>query len=204
MDKTRQENCADARELASALADGELQGDELARALDVLRADEEAQMCWHTYHLVGDVMRSGASAALRPHDPDFLAALHQRLQDEAATPRSTEVRLTRQLPRHSANDSVWRWKLVAGLCSLAAVAMLGWQFAAALRDEGAGVQLARSAPPVSAAAQTTQLASAEVPVMIRDPQLDQLIAAHQQQGGTSALQMPAGFLRNATFERPAR
>jgi sigma-E factor negative regulatory protein RseA len=34
--------------------------------------------------------------------------------------------------------------------------------------------------------------------------LDQLLAAHQQFGGTSALQMPAGFVRNATFERPAR
>jgi sigma-E factor negative regulatory protein RseA len=204
MDKTRQENCADTRELASALADGELQGDELARALDVLRADEEAQMRWHTYHLVGDVMRSGASAPLQPHDPAFLAGLRQRLRDEASAPRRSVAHLTRQLPRPSANDSVWRWKLAAGLCSLAAVAMLGWQFATALRDEGAGVQLARSARPVSAAAQTTQLASAEVPVMIRDPQLDQLIAAHQQQGGTSALQMPAGFLRNATFERPAR
>lgn len=204
MDKTRQENCAEARELASALADGELQGDELARALDVLRTDQEAQMCWHTYHLVGDVMRSGASAALRPHDPDFLAGLHQRLQDEAAAPRRSVAHLARQVPQPSANDSVWRWKLVAGLCSLAAVALLGWQFAAALRDDGAGVQLARSAAPVSAAVQTTQLASAEVPVMIRDPQLDRLIAAHQQQGGTSALQMPAGFLRNATFERPAR
>lgn len=204
MDKTRQENCADTRELASALADGELQGDELARALDVLRADQEAQMCWHTYHLVGDVMRSGAGAALRPHDPAFLAGLRQRLQDEAAAPPRAEVHLTRQLPRHSANDSVWRWKLAAGLCSLAAVAMLGWQFAVALRDDGAGVQLARSAPPASATVPTTQLASAETLVMIRDPQLDQLIAAHQQQGGASALQMPAGFLRNATFERPAR
>ncbi|MEK9803379.1 MAG: anti-anti-sigma factor, partial [Curvibacter sp.] len=47
-------------------------------------------------------------------------------------------------------------------------------------------------------------APAEASVMIRDARLDQLIAAHQQQGGSSALQMPAGFLRNATFERPAR
>ncbi|MHB8949586.1 MAG: sigma-E factor negative regulatory protein, partial [Rhodoferax sp.] len=36
--------------------------------------------------------------------------------------------------------------------------------------------------------------------MIRDPQLDALLAAHKQFGGTSALQGPAGFLRNATFD----
>ena len=34
--------------------------------------------------------------------------------------------------------------------------------------------------------------------------IDALLAAHQQLGGHSAWQMPSGFLRNATFERPAR
>jgi len=37
-------------------------------------------------------------------------------------------------------------------------------------------------------------------LMIRDPQLDALLAAHRQMGGTTALQMPSGFLRNATFD----
>jgi sigma-E factor negative regulatory protein RseA len=40
--------------------------------------------------------------------------------------------------------------------------------------------------------------------MIRDSRLDALLAAHRQFGGTSALQMPAGFLRNATFEEDSR
>jgi sigma-E factor negative regulatory protein RseA len=37
-------------------------------------------------------------------------------------------------------------------------------------------------------------------VMLRNPQLDAMIAAHSQLGGSSALQMPSGFLRNATFD----
>jgi sigma-E factor negative regulatory protein RseA len=41
-------------------------------------------------------------------------------------------------------------------------------------------------------------------VMIRDPRLDELLAAHKQFGSTAALQMPAGFLRNANFERSDR
>lgn len=40
--------------------------------------------------------------------------------------------------------------------------------------------------------------------MIRDPHIDALLAAHRQFGGTSALQAPTGFLRNATFEEGAR
>jgi sigma-E factor negative regulatory protein RseA len=42
------------------------------------------------------------------------------------------------------------------------------------------------------------------PAMLRDPRLDQLLAAHRQLGGATALQAPSGFLRNATFEGPAR
>jgi len=41
-------------------------------------------------------------------------------------------------------------------------------------------------------------------VMLRDPQLDALLAAHRQHGGVTALQMPAGFLRNATFNEASR
>jgi sigma-E factor negative regulatory protein RseA len=40
--------------------------------------------------------------------------------------------------------------------------------------------------------------------MIRDPRLDELLAAHKQFGGASALQQPAGFLRNATFQPAGR
>jgi sigma-E factor negative regulatory protein RseA len=40
--------------------------------------------------------------------------------------------------------------------------------------------------------------------MIRDARLDQLLAAHRQFGSATALQTSGGFLRNATFEGPAR
>jgi sigma-E factor negative regulatory protein RseA len=40
--------------------------------------------------------------------------------------------------------------------------------------------------------------------MMRDARLDELMAAHRQVGGNSALQVPAGFLRNATYEGAAR
>ena len=37
-----------------------------------------------------------------------------------------------------------------------------------------------------------------------DPRLDELLAAHRPYGNTTALQMPAVFLRNATCEAPRR
>ena len=46
-----------------------------------------------------------------------------------------------------------------------------------------------------------QSASERAPaVLIRDPRLDAYLAAHQQFGGSSALGVPSGFLRNATHE----
>lgn len=201
MDTIRQPNSVDAHELASALADGELRGAELARALAALQTDAAAQARWHTYHLVGDVLRSGAGAPVAAPDAAFMARLRLRLQDEKAI-SPVAVPLVLPSMRPSANDSVWRWKLVAGLSVLAVVTVLGWQLAATLQDGGSEARLAQS--PAPAAEPRVQLAAGEPLVMIRDPQLDQLIAAHQQLGGASALQMPAGFLRNATYERPAR
>ena len=61
-------------------------------------------------------------------------------------------------------------------------------------------------PQMASAAPRTSVAEVERPaVMIRDPRLDEMLAAHRQLGGgASALQSPAGMLRNATFEGPAR
>lgn len=203
MQKTMQQESMDARELASALVDGELQGAEFAQALAALRADEQAQRRWHDYHLVGDVLRAGSRAAVGVHDAAFMARLRQRLHEEGARPQvvAQELRATAQ---RSANDKVWRWKLATGLASVATVAVLAWPPAVSRRDAGPAVELAQSGAAASRATTLAPVASSESPVMIRDPRLDQLITAHQQLGGISALQMPAGFLRSATYERPAR
>lgn len=198
MHKTRELESAAACELVSALADGELPDAELTQALRALQDNDEAQERWHTYHVVGEVLRAGAAVPVGAHDPAFVARLRGRLAASSEQPRTAVVRMPDDALR-SANDAVWRWKLVAGLCSLAVVGVLGWQLVALQRTD-AGAQLAAMQAPVM----TVQRATGDGAVMIRDSQLDRLISEHQQLGGTSALQMPAGFLRNATFERPAR
>ena len=53
------EKLLDSREQISALADGQLRGDEFSEVLALLGQSEEALAAWHCYHVVGDVLRSG-------------------------------------------------------------------------------------------------------------------------------------------------
>lgn len=193
-------------EQVSALTDGELRGAELPQTLRWLQDSEQAQARWHTYHVLGDILRSGEKAAMGAHDADFVARLRARLQGEAPLrhaehaldPHAADRVHDRVGAGHHhevANDDNYRWKLVAGVCSVAAAAVVGWQLMAVLNAPVGSPQLARvEVPSTTPAAQ----------VMIRDPRLEQLLAAHQQHGVISAFQMPAGFLRNATYDRPVR
>jgi sigma-E factor negative regulatory protein RseA len=191
------------QELISAMADGQLQGEAFARGVEVVAGDPVAREAWHTYHLIGDVLRSG-QCATGTVPAAFLSRLQLRLQQEqrlGAGPHagtdSTRAATPVTAQRPAANDSSFRWKLVAGFASLAAMAAIGWNVAGTFGSKPEQAQLA-------AAQGGAVVAKSERGVMIRDPRLDELLAAHRQLGGASALQMPTGFLRNATFEGPAR
>lgn len=197
-------------EMVSALVDGQLRGDEFAQAMALLERSGEARQSWHAYHVVGEALRTG-QAAVSAHEADFVLRLRARLQQEtvpsglhaapdstvpdAAMPGSSEQMGKKWV---SANDRHWR--LVAGLASVAMVGVVVWQ-----SFQGSGSPQAQLASaPLTRPANSPQLGVGPVPVMLRDPQLDALLAAHRQFGGTSALQTPTGFLRNATFEEGAR
>ena len=185
----------DNQELISALADGQLQGEALALGVQAAAADVRGREAWCAYHVVGEVLRTGrASPGMAPEV--FLAKLQRRLREEqpavAALPAVLPVQMP---PREAAND--WRWKLAAGLASVAAVAAVGWNM------WGAGP--ASTQPQLAAApAAPAAVVEASAAPMIRDPRLDKLLAAHRQLGGATALGNSSGFLRNATFEGPAR
>lgn len=201
------------RELVSALADGQLRGQEFAHTLERLDADDDARLTWHAYHVVGDVLRSGETMAGR-RDTDFMQRLQRGLLQEAPlvpmvnVADSIAVNAIRSGVRNldgsadaAANEARFRWKVVAGLVSLAAVSVIGWQASSGWGDQPAAPTLAQQAVRPDSVSQLPLAGGVGEPrVMIRDPQLDALLAAHKQFGGTSALQMPAGFLRNATFD----
>ncbi len=216
----------------SLLADGELPAQDMDRVLAHLAHSDEAQQTWGRYHLIGEVLRTGDVGA-RKHDPDFVQKLRRKLAQETiefvavdAIPISATGQ--KSIKMASANDGWWR--RVAGVASVALVGVLTWQGYALLgsHSAGASAQLAQTddsaavvattGPTVAADAgaagtvksapstSTASLDSAgeQQAVMLRDPRLDALLAAHRQFGGTSALQMPSGFLRNATFDEGQR
>lgn len=197
-------------EAVSALADGQLRGEAFARAVESACDDPEARAAWGAYHLAGDALRFGAGPA-RSTDDEFVARWRERLARENAmgVPALDSIAAGARIaavPRKAANDGSFRWKAAAGFASVAAVAAIGWNIAAGPGTTGAPPQMALIPAPVQQPAPATVATAAgdTRQVMIRDPRLDELLAAHRQAGGTSALQMPAGFLRNATYEAPAR
>ncbi len=203
----------------SALADGQLRGEAFARAVERVAQQPEAQAIWHAYHVVGDVLRS-TDLAVCADDQGFLARFQSRLaQEPVLVPVVNATNLiaiaayessanaifdTENMPVDAAaNAPSFRWKMVAGVASLLAVVAVSWNVVGGLGVTVPGSQLAQVAP-VAPVLQTVASAGGAPQVMLRDARLDALMAAHKQFGGTSALQMPAGFISNATYETPAR
>ena len=187
----------------SALADGCLSGGEFAQTLQDMAAQPQLVQSWHVYQLIGDVMRSDELAA-NASDADFLQRFEARLAVEPAIALQQPDWALSQVASadtRSANASVLRWKWVSGLALSALVSVVSVSLWSQNQQQA---QMAQASPVPSAAAPAAASDQADAQIMIRDPQLDALMAAHQQLGGHSALQRPAGFLRNATFERPAR
>lgn len=203
-----------AREQVSALADGHLRDDEFAQAVGRICVDDELRASWQTYHLVGDVLRSGEHSACSDTSA-FLSRFQQRLAAEPSVPKVLVEQAPVPRRIEAANEPVFRWKLVAGAASLAAAAAIGWNWVGT-GPSTVGAQFAQqqnSSPVVAVANPPRQAAPSLAPtrvligngnpqVMLRDPRLDQLLEAHRQAGGAS--QMPSGFLRNATFEGQSR
>lgn len=227
-----------ADEQMSAWLDGELDAETLHHMLADLPALAEDQTCYaslQSYQVIGDAMRSAHSPC--SDSLAFLDALNAKIALEpplvaqgqpapglvpvpAVSTAATAASLAGSA--EAANHSVFRWKMVAGFATVAAVAMVGWN-SMGLLSGGAGgnaqQQLASAASPqvVASAAPIRPVAAnaqglIEQPVtvgqnstiMLRDPRLDEVLAARGQIGVTANLQMPAGFLRNATFNAEKR
>jgi sigma-E factor negative regulatory protein RseA len=199
-------------ERLSALLDGELSADECKDTLGEMSADAQSIETWHVYQVVGDVLRS-PDLAPSPGGTAFWEKLEQRLSHEPQRPsvvpdvdQSPVLTFSRSasvdISKPGANVPVFRWKVFAGVACSALAAVVGsglWsQIGFSRDDEMAKVKPVLSESPMMVATETS------VGPMLRDPHLDELMAAHRQLGGHSALQVPAGFLRNATYEGVGR
>jgi sigma-E factor negative regulatory protein RseA len=185
----------DKQELISALADGHLQGDAFAQAVQAVAADPKARAAWCAYHVVGEVLRSGRASVGTPPEA-FWMRLQEQLQNEdpARLPVAVPTVLV-AAPTPAAND--WIWKLAAGVASVAAVTAVGWNL-------WTGTPAGLGQPQLAKAPNSAPVVAEAGAPLIRDPGLDKLLAAHRQLGGATALGTSSGFLRNATFEAPSR
>lgn len=191
----------------SALMDGELQGSAQQASVETLLKDARAQEAWHRYHLIGDILRSDELAA-GARDLQFLTKLESRLSQETMAARVEMPERVAVLPpdgKHhtSANSDRFRWRMAAGGALTLALAVMA-VFVLEPNMGRADIPMA-VAPQIMPDTQADVAAISVAPDgMIRDPRLDQLLSAHQQLGGHSALQMPSGFLRNATYDGKGR
>jgi sigma-E factor negative regulatory protein RseA len=196
-----------ANERVCDLVDGRVQDGECAQVIEALLSDDQAAQTWHTYHVIGDVLRS-AELAPTSSDHAFLERLERRLALEPLRRAVTESEGVPAVVAHlglpSANASVFRWKMFAGVASFALVGVVGFGLWTQTGQQGDAQIAAQSVVAPSAPASVLVVAETGAGTMLRDARLDELMAAHRQLGGHSALQVPAGFLHTATYEGPNR
>jgi sigma-E factor negative regulatory protein RseA len=187
------------KEQLSALHDGQLDAAQAAELVKASLHDESIMLQWRSMSVIGQVLREQQTYSM-------------------AQPALSKAEIMPALPvvpaaQESANDGVFRWKMVAGLAVFAAVGSLVWGLVGTAGDKAGlpqgGVMASNpSAPAATASGQGliavgSQVAGQEV-TMIRDPRLDEFLAAHKQFGSVSALQQPAGSLRSVSLgsQRP--
>ncbi len=109
----------------SALADGDVAAVE--QACDAWRCDAQARADWHTYHLIGDVLRSDDLAADPARDAQFLARLRLRLADEPVVLAPQPEPLSVPAAAARRRRPVWLMPVAAaaGVAAVASVLVLG-------------------------------------------------------------------------------
>lgn len=205
----------DARQWLSDLADGRLDADDLAGACRRWAEDDDAQRTWHTYQLIGDVMRSDDLARPAGADKAFLVALRSRLADEPVVLAPAPV------VRPRGRRQVWLVPMAAaaGFVAVAGV-MVVLQQAAAPGGNGFDAPQMAATPPSSTAVRAT-LASTKAAVpqpvgalpsvavqrgqMLRDARIDEYLRAHREALLGSPAALPGGAVRTVDFDTaPAR
>lgn len=176
------------QEQLSALHDGELSPAEAAALVRRSLTDESLLLQWQSMSTIGHVLREQ--------------------QTFVSTQTLAQPILATVPQQEAANDGVFRWKMMAGVAALAAVGSLVWGLLGSVGEKSgaqnaavmAQMQSTPAVNPSNPALMTVsgQVAGQEVTI-IRDPRLDELLAAHKQFGGVSALQQPAGSLRSISL-----
>ncbi len=206
----------------SALADGEVgrglgdeagkQGDALDQALSSWRTDPSAREAWHSYQLIGDVLRSEDLARAADEDLAFLSRFRERLDAEpvhtAVVEPAARVAPVVTQPA-SASPARWAGRRSVGVAMAASVAVA----AVALLLTRAGVPGSSAEDAAATVAGTALNAADPMPPIqaplavnsagvLRDPRLDEFLRLHQMARGGLTLTAPGGTLQRADLQMP--
>lgn len=187
-------HAGDPRLWLSALADGDPHAAQQACA--AWRDAADARRAWHTYHLIGDVLRSDELARPPTRDAAFLDGLRARLAQEP-------VVLAPAAPQHGP-----RWLLpmaaAAGFVAVAGVLVV-LRLGSPEGPAGTSTLAAASRPGFAATVTATAntAAGAAGAVVLRDARLDEFLRAHQAARGGVAVAAPGGTLRRVDSVVPA-
>ncbi len=211
------ETDAAAAERLSALTDGELDTQGSAAACADWRDDESARARWHSYQLIGDVLRSEDLASTAAKDSAFLMALRARLSEEPVVlapqplpvPELASADVSAASVTAMASKRPWGWMtpaaVAAGFVAVAGGLTVMWaplktiEVPASLAVAVPARSQAVSAPPAEMGEPQVLVVNGQV---IRDPRLDRYLAAHKQFAGAAMLGVPSAFVRSAAAEAP--
>jgi sigma-E factor negative regulatory protein RseA len=163
----------------SAFMDGETRRHEARQAILHLKQDQATCESWHTFHLIGDVMRG--DPLLRE---DFTLRLCSRLQQE---------------PTVLAPRLIWRNPVnivLSAAASLAAVAVI---LTLVLTDNPLQPKSQLAAVPKSATGGSAQIAALPQPVpAANQSRVNEYLMAHQEFSPSTALQGVAPYVRTVS------
>jgi sigma-E factor negative regulatory protein RseA len=203
------------RAYLSALADGDAQS--LDRACAHWRDDPSARQTWHTYHLIGDAMRSEELATSPARDAAFLAGVRARLQNEPVVLAPSPLPASLSSQTAPARRQAWLLPAaaVAGFVAVAAVLVVtrtqgpgagsttpAMASASSVKPNTNGITLASQPSTVPGGPVVADNAGAPQAV-IRDPRLDEFLRAHQSARGSMVVAAPGGTLRRVDVIVPA-
>lgn len=195
-------------ELLSSLIDGECHVDVADGACERWRSDPQLRDDWHTYHLIGDVLRSDELASHPAGQADFMKGLRQRLASEPV-PMAPAPLVTAP----TARADVRRWRLpvaaVAGFVVVGAAVVVmrpdpsgrGWDQAVVATQPAGNTglrQVSSVQPPASAQSLVID------GQLIRDARLDAYFEAHRGAVGPLPTAIPGGALRSVEILVPQR
>ncbi len=170
----RSEPSAARRQQLSSLMDGDLTDADAAGACAQWRHDAQTRRDWHTYHLIGDVLRSDDLASAPARDEAFLQALRQRLAAEPVplAPAPVPVPQVANGAMVRARRRGRQWLMAPVAVAAGFVAVVGMLVVTRVMAPEPATS------PMLAAAGSLPAAGTSV-VLVRDAQLDRYLAAHR-------------------------